>query len=65
MDHPAVARVRDVLAAHGTARTVVTLDGSARTAQAAAEQLGCEVGAIANSLVFRAGGGTGGPAHRP
>jgi len=33
---------------------IVELPGAARTAKAAAEFLGCEVGQIANSLVFRA-----------
>jgi prolyl-tRNA editing enzyme YbaK/EbsC (Cys-tRNA(Pro) deacylase) len=32
------------------------LDGDAKTAAAAAEQLGCDVGAIANSLVFECDG---------
>ena len=33
---------------------IVELPGAARTAKAAADFLGCEVGQIANSLVFRA-----------
>jgi len=40
----------------GVPGTVRVLPESARTAAAAAEQLGCEVGAIANSLVFAADG---------
>ncbi len=40
----------------GAAGRVVVLADSARTAQQAADGLGCEVGAIANSLVFDAGG---------
>ena len=40
----------------GVAGTVRMLPESARTAALAAEQLGCEVGAIANSLVFAADG---------
>ena len=40
----------------GATGEVRVLPESARTAAAAAEQLGCEVGAIANSLVFAADG---------
>lgn len=40
----------------GVAGTVRMLPESARTAALAAKQLGCEVGAIANSLVFAADG---------
>ena len=56
LDSPAVARVRAALVARGAPGHVVVLDASARTAQAAADALGCEVGAIANSLVFSADG---------
>jgi prolyl-tRNA editing enzyme YbaK/EbsC (Cys-tRNA(Pro) deacylase) len=49
-----VERVRDALARAGLADTIVELPGAARTAKAAAEYLGCDVGQIANSLVFRA-----------
>ena len=45
-----------VLKARGVAGAVRVLPESARTAAAAAEQLGCDVGAIANSLVFAAHG---------
>jgi prolyl-tRNA editing enzyme YbaK/EbsC (Cys-tRNA(Pro) deacylase) len=52
-DHPSVARVRAALAAAGAdADGVVVLDDHARTAAAAAEQLGVTVAQIANSLVF-------------
>jgi prolyl-tRNA editing enzyme YbaK/EbsC (Cys-tRNA(Pro) deacylase) len=52
-EHPAVARVRAALAAAGAdAGAVVVLDDHARTAAAAAEQLGVTVAQIANSLVF-------------
>lgn len=54
--HPNTRRVADLLAAHGASGTVRELPESARTAAAAAAQLGCEVGAIANSLLFDAGG---------
>ena len=55
-DHPAVARFREAHRhAHGRGE-VRLLPGSARTAALAAEALGCEVGAIANSLLFDAEG---------
>jgi prolyl-tRNA editing enzyme YbaK/EbsC (Cys-tRNA(Pro) deacylase) len=47
--------VRDALTRAGLQDTIVELPGAARTARAAAEFLGCDVGQIANSLVFRAG----------
>ena len=40
------------MAAAGVESNIKILDADAKTAVAAAEQLGCEVGAIANSLVF-------------
>jgi prolyl-tRNA editing enzyme YbaK/EbsC (Cys-tRNA(Pro) deacylase) len=40
------------MAAVGVEPNIKILDGDAKTAVAAAQQLGCEVGAIANSLVF-------------
>jgi prolyl-tRNA editing enzyme YbaK/EbsC (Cys-tRNA(Pro) deacylase) len=52
LDHPAVARVRQALEAAGLTPEIVVLDEHARTAAAAAEQLGVEVAQIANSLVF-------------
>lgn len=52
--HPRIRAVAELLAAHGASGTVKELSGSARTAAAAAAQLGCEIGAIANSLVFAA-----------
>jgi prolyl-tRNA editing enzyme YbaK/EbsC (Cys-tRNA(Pro) deacylase) len=51
---PSVERVRDALSRAGLADTIIELPGAARTAKAAAEFLGCQVGQIANSLVFRA-----------
>lgn len=47
-------RVAAVLADIGVRGRVRELPGSTRTAAEAAEALGCEVGAIANSLVFMA-----------
>src|SRR5688572_13212124 len=49
-----VERVRDALARAGLGDTIVELPGAARTARAAADYLGCDLGQIANSLVFRA-----------
>lgn len=40
------------MAAAGVEPNIRILDADAKTAVAAAAQLGCEVGAIANSLVF-------------
>jgi prolyl-tRNA editing enzyme YbaK/EbsC (Cys-tRNA(Pro) deacylase) len=51
---PSVERVREALSRAGLAADIVELPGAARTAQAAADFLGCAVGQIANSLVFRA-----------
>ncbi|MFW3170702.1 YbaK/EbsC family protein [Geodermatophilus sp. CPCC 206100] len=55
-EHPRVAAVADLLDEAGAAGEVLELPAGARTAAAAAAQLGVPVGAIANSLVFDAGG---------
>ncbi|HMO10767.1 MAG TPA: YbaK/EbsC family protein [Actinotalea sp.] len=52
LEHPAVQRVRSALDDAGASGQVVVLDEHARTAVAAAEQLGVTVAQIANSLVF-------------
>jgi len=54
LTNPSVERVRGALARAGLAPDIIELPGAARTAQAAADFLGCAVGQIANSLVFRA-----------
>lgn len=54
--HPTVTRVSAALAAAGVQTRVVELTDPAPTAATAAAQLGCEIGAIANSLVFTADG---------
>ncbi|WP_207781944.1 YbaK/EbsC family protein [Phytoactinopolyspora limicola] len=54
--HPNVQRVRSALQAAGVERDIVVLPESAPTAAAAAQQLGCDVGAIANSLIFTCDG---------
>ena len=56
LDRPGVRQVREALRAAGLADEVRVLPATAPTAAAAAEQLGCPVGAIANSLVFEADG---------
>ena len=55
-EHPSIARFRAELAARGGTGEIVVLPDSVHTAALAAEALGCEVGAIANSLLFDAGG---------
>jgi len=47
-------KVQDVLKATGLPCQVVELPASTRSAQEAAQTVGCEVGQIAKSLVFRA-----------
>jgi prolyl-tRNA editing enzyme YbaK/EbsC (Cys-tRNA(Pro) deacylase) len=46
------SRVAEAIAAAGIEPNIKILDADAKAAAVAAEQLGCEVGAIANSLVF-------------
>jgi prolyl-tRNA editing enzyme YbaK/EbsC (Cys-tRNA(Pro) deacylase) len=55
-DPPAVARFRRELEARGANGEIRVLPESVHTAALAAEALGCEVGAIANSLLFDADG---------
>jgi prolyl-tRNA editing enzyme YbaK/EbsC (Cys-tRNA(Pro) deacylase) len=55
-EHPRVAEVERLLRAAGASGEVRHLPNSARTAASAAAQLGVEVGAIVNSLVFDVGG---------
>ncbi len=54
--NPRNARVAGAVAEAGIEPRIKILDTAAKTAVAAAEQLGCEVGAIANSLVFECDG---------
>ena len=64
--HPAVLRVRAALTAAGAdGDGVVVLDDHARTAAAAAEQLGVTVAQIANSLVFAVPDGSADGGRRP
>ncbi len=55
-EHPSITRFRDDLALRGGTGRIVVLPDSVHTAALAAEALGCEVGAIANSLLFDADG---------
>lgn len=52
-EHAAISRFRAEHVRRGGAGEIVVLPESVHTAALAAEALGCEVGAIANSLVFR------------
>ncbi|WP_245966751.1 YbaK/EbsC family protein [Sphaerisporangium album] len=54
--HPTVLKVTTALREAGAMGEVVVFDDAVPTAAAAAARLGCEVGAIANSLVFDADG---------
>jgi prolyl-tRNA editing enzyme YbaK/EbsC (Cys-tRNA(Pro) deacylase) len=51
-EHPSIAGFRAALERAGGRGRVVVLPDSVHTAALAAEALGCEVGAIANSLLF-------------
>ncbi len=51
-EHPSISRFREELARLGGTGEVVILPDSVHTAALAAQALGCEVGAIANSLLF-------------
>jgi prolyl-tRNA editing enzyme YbaK/EbsC (Cys-tRNA(Pro) deacylase) len=55
-EHTSIGNFREALAARGGRGRIVVLPDSVHTAALAAEALGCEVGAIANSLLFDAGG---------
>ncbi|CAM3635112.1 YbaK/EbsC family protein [Nocardioides marinus] len=56
-EHPGIARFRAEHERLGGTGRIVTLPDSVHTAALAAEALGCEVGAIANSLLFDTGEG--------
>ncbi len=55
-EHPSITSFRAALERLGGSGRIVVLPDSVHTAALAAEALGCEVGAIANSLVFDADG---------
>ena len=52
LERPAVKRVRDALVTSGIGDNALNLETSARSAQAAADALECELGAIVKSLLF-------------
>ncbi len=56
VEDPIVANVRASLVAAGLGDTVVVVPESVATAATAAAALGCDVGAIANSLIFECDG---------
>ena len=53
LDKEPVKRVQKILKEFNPYREVIALEKSARTAQEAASSLGCEVGAIVKSLLFK------------
>jgi prolyl-tRNA editing enzyme YbaK/EbsC (Cys-tRNA(Pro) deacylase) len=55
-DHPSIIRFREEHTRLAGTGEIVILPDSVHTAALAAEALGCEVGAIANSLLFDADG---------
>src|ERR1044072_8979493 len=55
-EHPSIVRFREAHTRLGGTGEIVVLPDSVHTAALAAEALGCEVGAIANSLLFDADG---------
>ncbi len=55
MEHASIGRFREALTEKGGTGRIVVLPDSVHTAALAADALGCEVGAIANSLLFEAG----------
>jgi prolyl-tRNA editing enzyme YbaK/EbsC (Cys-tRNA(Pro) deacylase) len=57
LEHPSISRFRAAWVAAGGTGRIVVLPESVHTAVLAAQALGCEVGAIANSLVFDSGRG--------
>ena len=53
LDKEAVKRVEKLLKKFDQKQSLIMLDTSARTALEAASSLGCEVGAIVKSLLFK------------
>ena len=53
LDKDPVKRVNKILRAFDPNMSIIVLDNSARTALEAASSLGCEVGAIVKSLLFK------------
>ena len=57
LTHAAVSRVRDALSGLGLSDTIIAMPEATHTAQAAADALGCHIGEIAKSIIFRAADG--------
>ncbi len=55
--HPSVLRVEAALTNAGMPSAIIVMDDATHTAQAAAGALGCDVAAIAKSIIFRAENG--------
>lgn len=55
-EHPSIARVRRELERQGATGEIRVFSKPVRTAAAAAAALGCQIGAIVNSLIFEADG---------
>ena len=55
LDKEPVQRVEKILKDFDESQNIIVLETSARTALEAASSLGCEVGAIVKSLLFKAG----------
>ena len=53
LDKEPVKRVETILKEFDALQKVIVLDNAARTAEQAATSLGCEVGAIVKSLLFK------------
>lgn len=53
---PSARRVQQALDAHGASFRVIEMPGSTRTAQEAATAIGCSVGQIAKSILFKGAG---------
>jgi prolyl-tRNA editing enzyme YbaK/EbsC (Cys-tRNA(Pro) deacylase) len=53
--HPGVTRVREALLFFGLDDNIVVMPAATHTAQAAADALGCSIGEIAKSIIFRIG----------
>ena len=46
-------RIQDILNAHGSDYKVIEFTGSTRTAQEAADRVGCQLGQIVKSMIFK------------
>jgi prolyl-tRNA editing enzyme YbaK/EbsC (Cys-tRNA(Pro) deacylase) len=57
---PSAQKIQDALAGFGLALTVIEFPESTRTAQEAADRVGCQLGQIVKSLLFK-GRTSGGP----